>query len=75
MLDGLAAARPVEAEARFVAERLALTLQAALLARHAPSAVADAFIATRIAGGGGRSYGAVPRDFAAAPIVARHAGH
>ena len=75
VLDGLAAARPVEAEARFVAERLALTLQAALLARHAPSAVADAFIATRIAGGGGRSYGAVPRDFAAAPIVARHAGH
>ena len=74
VLDGLAAARPVEAEARFVAERLALTLQAALLARHAPSAVADAFIATRIAGGGGRSYGAVPRGFAAAPIVARHAG-
>ncbi len=45
------AARPGEAAARHVAERLALLLQAALLARHGPAAVSDAFAATRLSGG------------------------
>ena len=48
---------PTEVEARHVAERMALLLQAALLEQHAPPAVADLFIATRIAGHGGRSFG------------------
>jgi putative acyl-CoA dehydrogenase len=49
-----------ESGARHVVERMVLALQGALLARHAPSAVADAFIATRIGQGGGRMTGTLP---------------
>ncbi|MGL4289487.1 MAG: acyl-CoA dehydrogenase family protein [Phreatobacter sp.] len=52
---------PQEAQARQFAERMALALQASLLMRHTPRAVADAFIATRIAHDGGRSYGILPQ--------------
>ena len=73
-IDGLLAdlgkGLPQEAEARFVAERMALMLQAALLVRHAPHAVADAFIATRLQGGG-RSFGAFPAGLDIAAIVTR----
>jgi putative acyl-CoA dehydrogenase len=51
---------PNEAEARWLAERMALLLQAALLVRHAPAAVSDAFCATRLAGQQGRTFGAFP---------------
>ena len=40
---------PAEAEARWFVERLALLLTASVLLRHAPGAVADGFVATRIA--------------------------
>lgn len=50
---------PPEAEGRWYAERLALLLQAALLIRHAPGAVADAFVATRIEAQAGRTTGAM----------------
>jgi putative acyl-CoA dehydrogenase len=60
---------PAEAEtrARWLVERLALALQASLLVRHAPPAVADAFCATRLAGEGGRAFGTLPpgTDFGA----------
>ena len=52
-------ALPPEAEARWFAERLALLLQASLLIRHAPAAVADAFTATRLGGEAGRITGAM----------------
>jgi putative acyl-CoA dehydrogenase len=39
---------PTEGQARRVAEDLVLTWQATLLLRHAPAAVADAFIASRL---------------------------
>src|SRR5579872_1268438 len=41
-------------EARALVENLALALQGSLLVRFAPPVVADAFCATRLAGGGGR---------------------
>ncbi len=69
--DRLAKGLPSEGEARFVAERLALLLQASLLIRHAPSAVSDAFIATRIANEGGRSFGTLPGESDLAPILDR----
>ncbi|HEY7213017.1 MAG TPA: acyl-CoA dehydrogenase family protein [Thermoanaerobaculia bacterium] len=58
--------RDVETRARRLVERLALALQASLLVRHAPSAVADAFCASRL-GGGGRAFGTLPAgtDFGA----------
>ncbi|MGD1066502.1 MAG: acyl-CoA dehydrogenase family protein [Vulcanimicrobiaceae bacterium] len=41
-------------------ERLALVLQGALLVRHAPPAVADAFCASRLGGEGGFAFGTLP---------------
>lgn len=46
--------------ARRLVERMALTLQASLLVRHAPPAVADAFCATRLDGDWGHSFGTLP---------------
>ncbi len=71
LAERLGEGAPAEAEARFVAERLALLLQASLLIRHAPAAIADAFVATRIAGGGGRSFGTLSSGCDTQAIVAR----
>ena len=49
-----------EVEARRLAERLALALEASLLIRHSIPAVAGAFCATRLAGDGGRALGTLP---------------
>ncbi|MDE3231169.1 MAG: DNA alkylation response protein, partial [Chloroflexota bacterium] len=64
-------AAPTESRARVITELLALTLQASLLARHAPAAVADAFIASRLGGDWGHTYGALPPGVDATAIVAR----
>jgi putative acyl-CoA dehydrogenase len=52
---------------------MALLLKASLLIRHAPAAVADAFLATRLGGEGGRSFGTLPLAADAAAIVDRQA--
>jgi putative acyl-CoA dehydrogenase len=54
---------------RFV-EDLAVALQASLLVRHAPAAVADAFCAGRL-GEGGRAFGTLPGSVDAPAIVER----
>lgn len=46
-----------EADARRLAQDVALALQAALLVQHAPDAVADAFCDSRIAGNWGHNFG------------------
>lgn len=46
--------------ARRLVEQMALALQASLLVRHAPPAVADAFCATRLDGDWGHSFGTLP---------------
>ncbi|MEV1065826.1 acyl-CoA dehydrogenase family protein [Streptomyces sp. NPDC050263] len=48
------------AGARRLVEQMALALQASLLVRHAPPAVADAFCATRLAGDWGHAFGTLP---------------
>jgi putative acyl-CoA dehydrogenase len=63
-----------EASARRIAQQVVLIAQATLLARHAPAAVADAFIATRLADGcgeSGRVYGTLPAAFDHAAIIER----
>ncbi|QKM52809.1 isovaleryl-CoA dehydrogenase [Burkholderia glumae] len=63
-----------EASARRIAQRIALLAQAALLARHAPAEVADAFIATRFGAASpetGRVYGTLPASFDHGALVAR----
>ncbi len=62
----------LETQARRLVERLALALQASLLVRHAPAAVADAFCATRLAGEGGRAFGTLPPETDFAAILERH---
>jgi putative acyl-CoA dehydrogenase len=50
----------VEGGARWMVERLAVVLQAALLVRYAPAPVSSAYLATRVAGGGGALFGTLP---------------
>jgi putative acyl-CoA dehydrogenase len=57
--------------ARRVVEDLAVALQASLLVRHAPTAVADAFCAGRLQGDRGRVYGTLPAGVDAAAIIER----
>jgi putative acyl-CoA dehydrogenase len=57
--------------ARGLVEDLAVGLQASLLVRHAPPAVADAFCAARLDGQGGRVYGTLPPGVDAEAIVER----
>jgi putative acyl-CoA dehydrogenase len=66
--------RPAELEhrARLVVERMAIALQASQLLRHAPAAVADAFIATRLSGDGGLHYGTLPAGTDVGKIIERH---
>ena len=52
--------KPEENGARRLVESLALALQASLLLRHAPPAIADAFCATRLAGDHGYAFGSLP---------------
>jgi putative acyl-CoA dehydrogenase len=61
-----------EARARTLVERLALALQASLLVRHAPAAVADAFVASRLGGEGGHAYGTLSDSAGLGSIVERH---
>lgn len=51
--------------ARRLVEHLALTLQAGLLVQHSTPEVADAFVASRLAGDHGRSFGTLGREAAA----------
>jgi putative acyl-CoA dehydrogenase len=60
-----------EGQARAVVESLALALQASLLVRHAPAAVADAFLGSRL-GRRGLAYGALGGEADLASIVERH---
>jgi putative acyl-CoA dehydrogenase len=57
--------------ARRLVEDLALSLQASLLIRHAPPAVADAFCAARLGGEAGRVYGTLPNSVDAPAIIER----
>jgi len=58
-------------DGRRITERIAVVLQASLLVRHAPAPVADAFIASRIAGENGMCYGTLPRQMDFRSIVDR----
>lgn len=57
--------------ARDLADRMALSLQAALLVQHAPDFVADAFCASRLGSTGTRNYGTLPRGGNCKAIITR----
>ena len=50
-----------KSQARVLVRDLVLALQAALLIKHSPPAVADAFCASRLSGEGGAAFGMLPR--------------
>jgi putative acyl-CoA dehydrogenase len=60
-----------EGRARRLAERLILALQGSLLVRFAPTAVADAFCASRLSGESGRAFGTLPSGLNLAPVIDR----
>jgi putative acyl-CoA dehydrogenase len=55
-----------------VVEKMGIALEASLLLRHSPAAVADAYCGSRLTGHGGRAYGTLApgTDFPA--IIERH---
>ncbi|WP_433500529.1 isovaleryl-CoA dehydrogenase [Sphaerimonospora sp. CA-214678] len=58
-----------EADARRGAEEMTLLLQASLLVRHAPAAVADAFCASRLSGEWGRAFGTLPQGVDSSAVL------
>ncbi len=67
------ATRPSENQARRLAEMLVLSVQAALLVRFAPPAVADAFCASRLEDDRSGCFGALPGGIDARAVVERAA--
>jgi putative acyl-CoA dehydrogenase len=60
-----------ESRARRIVEDMAVLLQASLLLRHAPDAVADAFIVARLPGAMRGCYGALPSGLSLGAIIDR----
>jgi putative acyl-CoA dehydrogenase len=58
--------------ARRLVERMALLLQASLVLRHAPPFVAEAFLASRLGGEMGRTFGTLPPGADCESIIERH---
>jgi putative acyl-CoA dehydrogenase len=71
----LADADDIEYRARGLVDRLALTLQGALLLRGGNDAVADAYIRSRLDGTGDRSYGTLPRGVDVQALIDRANPH
>jgi putative acyl-CoA dehydrogenase len=62
-----------ESQARIIVRDLVVGMQAALLVRHAPAAVADAFCASRLGNGPGGTFGLLPNGIDHRAIVERAA--
>ncbi|MFK4085585.1 acyl-CoA dehydrogenase family protein [Kribbella sp. NPDC020789] len=74
VLQSLADIEGAEAGARRLAARMALCLQASLLVRHSTPEVADAFVASRLAGDWGGVFGTLPRTTPFREIAERTIG-
>lgn len=71
LVSRLRGSAPAEGQARFFAERIALLLQATLIARFSPAPVADLFLATRTGEFGHRSFGAFESALDVGPVLER----
>ena len=66
----------LEAQARLLAERMALLLQGSILMQNAPNEVADAFVATRLGPGGApRTFGAYDTQIDVDALIDRASPH
>lgn len=61
----------IEHRARRVVEKMMVTLQGALMVRHAPAAMADAFCASRLGGDWGLAFGTLPKGIDTRSIAER----
>ncbi len=68
---GLADVATIEYRARKVAEDISLALQGSLLVRHGHPAIAEAFLATRMARDWGGAFGTLPAGLDLSPIIER----
>lgn len=64
----------LEYRARRIVEQLALVFQGSLLVRHAPTAVADAFCASRLGGDWGVAFGTLPPGVDTTSVIDRVGG-
>ena len=71
LADRLADLPSAEGQARRTIEMMAFALQASLLLRHAPSAVADAFCSSRLTGDWGQAFGTLPQCVDAQAVIDR----
>ncbi|MEO8753656.1 MAG: isovaleryl-CoA dehydrogenase [Casimicrobiaceae bacterium] len=71
LLSDLRDPEDIEYRARDLVDRMALGLQAALLVRHAPAWLADAFCGSRLSSIGHHQYGALPRGVDCGRIIDR----
>jgi putative acyl-CoA dehydrogenase len=71
LLEELAQPQRQEFGARLLAERIVVAVQGALLLRHAPAFVAQAFVASRIAVDVGGAFGRLPASADCAAILGR----
>lgn len=71
--NDFARVQDAEYQARDLADRMALALQASLLLRHAPDFIARSFCRARLEGGGPHHYGALPYGIPCARIIERAA--
>ncbi|MDB5803722.1 MAG: putative acyl-CoA dehydrogenase [Betaproteobacteria bacterium] len=69
--DRIAAGDLQEADARRLAQEVALAIQASLLLRHAPEFVADGFCASRLEGDWGLAFGSLPARLPFEALIAR----
>jgi putative acyl-CoA dehydrogenase len=58
-----------EARARQIVEAMAIVLEAALLIRHGPSAIVDAFCASRLEQSCGQNFGTLPSGLASEAVI------
>ncbi|HQV20483.1 MAG TPA: hypothetical protein PLC22_19480, partial [Gordonia sp. (in: high G+C Gram-positive bacteria)] len=65
-------AEEIDERARRAVESMALALEASLLVRFSPAAVADAFVAARLGDDRGFEYGTLPVGTDLQAILARH---
>ena len=65
----------LEGQAREIVEEMAVLGSAALLLRHAPDFVADAYCASRLGGQGGGTYGVLPEGVDVRAIIERAMPH
>ena len=69
--EELAERSALEARGRRLVEATALALQAALLLRRGPAAMAEAFCTSRLAGGHGHAFGTLPSGVELAAMIER----